>query len=65
MAKQQKKTIKNVSKSKSFDPESSPYFTPIAFLGLGIALIVLFSEFIFSTEMLHGSDVIQAGIFFR
>lgn len=65
MAKQQKTKVQNVSKSKPFDPESSPYFTPLAFVGIAVALLVLFSDFIFSSKMLHGSDTIQAGIFFR
>ncbi len=65
MAKQQKTKVNRVPKSNSFDPETSKYFTPVAFVGLAVALLVLFSEFIFSSKMLHGSDMIQAGIFFR
>ncbi|HKK19976.1 MAG TPA: hypothetical protein VJ983_00775, partial [candidate division Zixibacteria bacterium] len=49
----------------SFDPESSPYFAPVAFAILFIALVILFGKFIFSDKMLYGSDTIQAGVFFR
>jgi len=52
-------------KQKSFDPEKSPFFTPIAFGVIFIALVILFRDFIFSNKMLYGSDTIQAGIFFR
>ncbi len=45
--------------------EASPYFTPALFGVLALAVIILFREFIFSDKMLHGSDMIQAGIFFR
>ncbi|UCG60926.1 MAG: hypothetical protein JSV52_11430 [Candidatus Zixiibacteriota bacterium] len=49
----------------SFDPESSPFFVPIVFVVIFLALIVLFSDFIFSDQMLYLSDQIQAGVFFR
>src|SRR5512137_2814174 len=45
--------------------ESSPWFTPAAFLVLLVALLVLFREFLFSNRMLDSSDTIQAGMFFR
>lgn len=45
--------------------EKSPYFVPIVFLLFLIALTMLFSDFVFSDKMLHGSDTVQAGIFFR
>ncbi|MDH3889858.1 MAG: YfhO family protein [candidate division Zixibacteria bacterium] len=51
--------------SRSFDIENSPWFAPIAFGVIFIALLVLFGGFIFSDKMLFGSDTIQAGIFFR
>ncbi len=41
------------------------FFAPAAFLGGIVAVAVLFSDFIFSDKMLFGSDMIQAGIFFR
>ncbi len=65
MAKKQKPKVNTIHISKSFDPENSPYFTPVAFIGIAVALIVLFWSFIDSSLMLHGSDTIQAGIFFR
>ena len=51
--------------SRSFDIENSRWFAPIAFAVIFIALLVLFSGFIFSDKMLFGSDTIQAGVFFR
>lgn len=48
-----------------FDPETSRWFTPIAFGILFVILAVLFSEFLFSGKMLFMSDQIQAGVFFR
>ena len=51
--------------SKRFDPETNRYFIPVAFGILLIALVILFSKFIFSDKMLYGSDTINAGIFIR
>lgn len=45
--------------------ESSRWFTPIGFLIIFLALIILFSSFVFSDKMLHGSDTLSAGLFFR
>ena len=45
--------------------ESNRYFTPLSFAFLAAALTILFSEFIFSSKMLYGSDMLSAGIFFR
>ncbi|HOD66107.1 MAG TPA: hypothetical protein PKW75_00985 [candidate division Zixibacteria bacterium] len=45
--------------------EQSPWFTPVAFAIIFIGLVILFRDFIFSRLMLAGSDMIQAGIFFR
>jgi hypothetical protein len=53
------------SGKKPFDPETSPWFTPAAFVIIFLALVILFSEFLFSNKMLYGSDTIQAGIFYR
>jgi hypothetical protein len=50
---------------KSFNPEESKYFTPVSFVLIFLALVYLFKDFIFSSYMLHGSDTIQAGFFFR
>lgn len=49
----------------SFDLEKKRWFTPAAFGLMAVGVIILFSDFIFSSEMLRGSDMIQAGIFFR
>ncbi len=45
--------------------ESSRWFTPIIFLIILMSLVVLFSDFVFSDKMLHGSDTLSAGYFFR
>jgi len=50
---------------KIFNPEESKYFTPFAFVLIFLALVYIFKDFIFSNYMLHGSDTIQAGVFFR
>lgn len=51
-------------KEKSgFDVEAWPYFTPVCFAGLFLVLVFLFSDFLFTGgTMLHGSDMINAGI---
>ncbi|MBD3403118.1 hypothetical protein GF420_09510 [candidate division GN15 bacterium] len=56
---------KRASRTGSFEPHRSRYFTLIAFAILAVTLLMLFGEFVFSDKMLYGSDVIQAGIFFR
>lgn len=45
--------------------ESSRWFTPVAFLVILLSLVILFSDFVFSDRMLHGSDTLSAGYFFR
>ena len=55
----------NSSGKATFDLESKPFFTLIAFAVILIALLILFSDFIFSDKMLYGSDTILAGVFFR
>jgi len=40
-------------------------FNIILFACLFVVIIALFHEFVFSDEMLYGSDTIQAGVFFR
>ncbi|MFQ6008623.1 MAG: hypothetical protein ACE5K8_06685, partial [Candidatus Zixiibacteriota bacterium] len=66
MAKKIKVPPKAIPKGKkSFDPESAPWFTPVAFVVIFLALVILFGNFIFSNKMLYGSDTIQAGIFYR
>ena len=65
MAKNKQVKTANKASTISFNPEKSKYFTPIIFVLLFISLIVLFYDFVASDDMLHGSDTIQAGIFFR
>ncbi|MBD3332265.1 hypothetical protein GF356_05400, partial [candidate division GN15 bacterium] len=66
MAKKQKQTSKAPPKRKpQFDIETSPLFTPIVFVVIFLGLVVLFSDFLFSDDMLYGSDTIQAGVYFR
>ncbi len=66
MAKKHKSAKSHARPSApSFNPEDWPYFTPLVFVVLFIALVVLFSDFVFSDKMLHMSDQIQAGVFFR
>lgn len=50
---------------RSADILKSRWFTLVAFAVIVLALIALFSDFLFSNEMLYGSDMIQAGVFFR
>lgn len=45
--------------------ESSPAYPYLLFGFMALGTILLFSEFIFSDQMLYGSDTINAGIFFR
>ena len=66
MTKKAKAPAKTVTKGKQpFNPEASPWFTPIAFVVIFLTLVILFSSFIFSNKMLYGSDTIQGGIFYR
>jgi len=64
-----KKTRRTASKApappKKFTLENSPWFAPLAFVAIFVAVLFLFGDFIFSDQMLMGSDTIQAGIFFR
>ncbi|MBU8933573.1 MAG: YfhO family protein [candidate division Zixibacteria bacterium] len=66
MARKRKLSPKSSSHPRvSFDIENSPYFIPVAFVVIFLALVLLFSDFLFSDQMLHSSDQIQAGVFFR
>ncbi len=69
MAKKKRKAppppVPRKKSAPAFDPEKSPWFTPAVLVVLFLALVVLFSDFLFSGEMLYGSDMIQAGVFFR
>lgn len=53
------------ARKPAFTIEDSPWFAPVMFVVLLAGLLVLFGEFIFSDKMLHSSDTIQAGMFFR
>ncbi|MFZ5979140.1 MAG: hypothetical protein ACOYVF_00775 [Candidatus Zixiibacteriota bacterium] len=54
-----------VSRKSSFDPEKSRWFVPVVFVVFFLALVILFSDFLFSDKMLRGGDMIQAGIYHR
>ncbi len=45
--------------------ERSPYYTPVAFGIMLLALIILFKSFLFSDKMLYGSDMLAAGVYHR
>ncbi len=63
--KGQRKQTQVTSPKPTTDLERSPYFVPVVFAVFFLLLVILFSEFLFSDKMLYGSDMIQAGIFFR
>ncbi len=52
-------------RTADFTLEQSPWFTPVAFVIIALALIFLFRDFFFSNDMLNSSDTLQAGVFFR
>ncbi|MEW6016096.1 MAG: hypothetical protein AB1690_12345 [Candidatus Zixiibacteriota bacterium] len=45
--------------------ENFQYYLPVLLVVMLIGVILVFGEFIFSNQMLYGSDTINAGIFFR
>ena len=49
----------------AIDVESSRLTTVVVMLAALLALIILFSPFVFSDKMLYGSDTLQAGYYFR
>jgi hypothetical protein len=66
LAKKQKQAPSaRAARRPQFNIESSPLFTPVVFVLVFLGLVVLFSDFLFSDRMLHGSDTITAGVFFR
>ena len=66
MAKKSRSSKPQKAASKaSFDWQKSPWFAPIGFAVVFIALIYLFRDFVFSDKMLDMSDQILAGVFFR
>ncbi len=60
-----KNQLREKSGRHSFDPDSYKYYFPALVLFLLLGILILFREFIFSDQMLQGSDTINAGIFFR
>lgn len=64
MAKKKRSAAPRKNTSK-FNPENHRWYVPIVFICLLIALVVLFSDFIFSDQMLSGSDTLQQGYTFR
>ncbi|SYZ73965.1 putative membrane protein [Candidatus Zixiibacteriota bacterium] len=48
-----------------WDPENFKYYFPAVITIMLVGVILLFRDFIFSDQMLSGSDMINAGIFFR
>jgi len=57
--------LKTVPEKVEFDIERSPYFVPAAFALMLLGLVILFSDFLFSDNMLYGSDMLTAGIYHR
>ncbi|MEW5796863.1 MAG: hypothetical protein AB1772_10960 [Candidatus Zixiibacteriota bacterium] len=53
------------SRRQALSFENSRWFVPAAFLVLFLAIVFLFSDFIFSDQMLYGSDILQASLMFR
>ena len=53
------------SRATTLDLEKSVWLVPVVFLLFLCALVFLFSDFIFSDQMLFGSDTLQSGLSFR
>lgn len=68
MAKK-KSEKKNIPQSKpalgGLNPENYKYYFPILAVIILVGVVILFADFLFSDDMLYGSDTIVAGIFFR
>ncbi|UCE64941.1 MAG: hypothetical protein JSU85_08625 [Candidatus Zixiibacteriota bacterium] len=45
--------------------EKSAYFTPLSFIIILFAFVIFFKDFIFSNQIFHSGDLVQAGFFFR
>ncbi len=65
MTRRQQASRARITAASSWQPDGSRWFALIAFVLVGLSLLILFSDFVFSDQMLYGSDVLQAGIFFR
>lgn len=56
---------RSARKPAPFDISSSRALVPASFAVFALALVVLFSDFIFSGQMMFGSDTLQHGYMFR
>ncbi len=56
---------KSTAGKSSFDPESFKYYFPVLLAVMIVGIVLLFKDFLFSDNMLYGSDTINAGLFFR
>ncbi len=45
--------------------ENSRWFVPVVFVALFLAMVFLFSDFIFSNQMMYSSDVLASSLMFR
>ncbi len=45
--------------------EESPLYAPVVFAIMLLALVILFSSFLFSDKMLYGTDMLTAGVYHR
>jgi hypothetical protein len=63
--KQKPSGSKSTEKSGIGNFENFKYYFPVMALIFLIGVIIIFSDFIFSNQMLYSSDTIQAGLFFR
>ncbi|MEE8149021.1 MAG: hypothetical protein V3T75_01095, partial [candidate division Zixibacteria bacterium] len=49
----------------AYNFENSPYYVPVVFGIMLLALVMLFGDFLFSDKMLYGSDMLTAGVYHR
>ena len=56
---------KTSARKNSFDPDSFKYYFPVLLAVMIVGIVILFKDFLFSNNMLYGSDTINAGLFFR
>ena len=57
--------IQSSSKRAGRSWEDSPLYVPIVFGIMLLALVILFSSFLFSDKMLYGTDMLTAGVYHR
>ncbi len=65
MAKKKQTKRAAAPTAPKFNLEDSRYYFLVVIAVMAIGIIILFSDFLFSNQMLYGSDTINAGIFFR